>query len=120
MFMTDLIQGHEEIHIYVDHLVDEPEDLEVEDIEPLEVLQPGEEPSVEPLGAEVRNDQALEVVNPEVVKANDLVDYNDHASYYEDEVDFEGDVSDHYYDQATYEDDYHYNFDFHDNDDWYG
>ena len=69
--MTDLIQGHEEIHIYVDHLIDEPEELEVEDIEPLEVLQPGEEPSVEPLGAEVRNDQALEVVNPEVVKADD-------------------------------------------------
>nr|POF08411.1 hypothetical protein CFP56_76861 [Quercus suber] len=87
IFMTDLVQGHEEIHIYVDHPVDEPEELEVEDIESLEVLQ---------------------------------LDYNHHASYYEDEVDSKGDVSDHYYDQATYEDDYHYNFDFHDNDDWYG
>nr|POF22744.1 hypothetical protein CFP56_08425 [Quercus suber] len=87
IFMTDLVQGHEEIHIYVDHPVDELEELEVEDIKSLEVLQ---------------------------------LDYNHHASYYEDEVDSKGDVSDHYYDQATYEDDYHYNFDFHDNDDWYG
>ena len=101
IFMTDLVQGHEENHIYVDHLVDEPKELEVEDIEPLEVLQPGEEPSVEPLEAKVRNDQALEVVDTKVVKVDDLVDYNDRASYYEDEVDFESDVSDHYYNQAT-------------------
>ena len=120
MFMTNLVQGHEEIHIYVDHPVDEPEELEVEDIKPLEVSQPSEKPSVELLGAKVRNDQVLDVVDLKVVEVNDSIDYNDHASYYEDEVDSEGDVSDHYYDQATYEDDYNYNFDFYDNDDWHG
>lgn len=120
MFMTNLVQGHEKIHIYVDHPVDEPKELEVADIEPLEVLQPGEEPNVESLGAKVGNDQALEVVDTEVVEVDDPIDYNDYASYYKDEVDSEGDVSDHYYDQATNEDDYHYNFDFDDNDYWYG
>ena len=118
--MTNLVQGHEEIHIYVDHLVDELEELEVEDIKPLEVSQPSEEPSVELLGAKVRNDQVLDVVDLKVVEVNDSIDYNDHASYYEDKVDSEGDVSDHYYDQATYEDDYNYSFDFYDNDDWHG
>ena len=97
MFMTNLVQGHEEIHIYVDHLVDELEELEVEDIKPLEVSQPSEKPSVELLGAKVRNDQVLDVVDLKVVEVNDSIDYNDHASYYEDEVDSEGDVSDHYY-----------------------
>ena len=124
MFMTDLVQGHEEIHIYVDHPVDELEELKVEDIKPLKVLQPGEEPSVEPLGAEVGNDRALDVIDLKVVEVDDSVDYNDHASYYKDEVDSKGDVSDHYYDynfdyNYNFEDDYNYNFDFHDNDNWH-
>ena len=120
MFMTDLVHGHKEIHVYIEHPVDEPVEAEVEDTEPLEVLQRGVEIGVEPLKANVGYDQALQVLDLKVVEVDDLVDYNDHASYYKDEVDSNGDVSDHYYDHATYEDDDHYNCDFHDNDDEYG
>nr|POE95466.1 hypothetical protein CFP56_01509 [Quercus suber] len=88
MFMTDLVHGHEEIHVFMEHLADELVEAKVLDLE--------------------------------VVKVDDLVDYNGHASYYEDEVDYDGDYSDHYYDHATYEDDDHYNYDFHDNDDEFG
>ena len=84
MFMTDIVHGHEQIHIYVDHLVDEPKEIVVEDIEPIEVVQPSEEPTV---------DQALDAI-----QVDDSVDYNDHDSYYEDEVDSKGDANDHYYD----------------------
>lgn len=52
MFMTDLVHGHDEIHVFVEHLVDEPVEAEVEDIEPLEVLQC----SAEPLEVEVGHD----------------------------------------------------------------
>nr|POE75836.1 hypothetical protein CFP56_05106 [Quercus suber] len=84
LWITVTLIGHEEIHIYVDHLVDEPEEIAVEDIEPLELVQLGEEPTV---------DQALDAI-----QVDDSVDYNDHDSYYKDEVDSEGDASDHYYD----------------------
>ena len=116
MFMTDLVHGHKEIHLYMDHPIDEPVEAEVEDTEPLEVLQLGVEISVEPLKADVGYDQALQVLDPEVVEVDDPMDYNDRASYYEDEVDSDGYDSEHYYDHATYEDDDHYNYDFHDND----
>ena len=67
---------------------------------------------------------ALDVIDLKVVEVDDSVDYNDHASYYKDEVDSKGDVSDHYYDynfdyNYNFEDDYNYNFDFHDNDNWH-
>nr|POE64519.1 hypothetical protein CFP56_56817 [Quercus suber] len=43
VFMTNLVKGYEEIHVFVEHPVDEPLELLVEDFEPLDVRQPGEE-----------------------------------------------------------------------------
>ena len=111
--MTDLVHGLEEIHVFMEHPIYELVEEKVKDIEPLEVLQLG----VELLEVEVEHDQPLQVLDLEVVEVDDLVDYNGHASYYEDEVDYDGDDSDHYYNHATCEDDDHYNYDFHDNDD---
>ena len=42
--MTDLVKGYKEIHVFVEHPVDEPLELLVEDFEPLDVRQPGEDP----------------------------------------------------------------------------
>ena len=44
VFMTDLVKGYKEIHVFVEHPVDEPLELPVEDFEPLDVRQPGEDP----------------------------------------------------------------------------
>nr|POF27047.1 hypothetical protein CFP56_31990 [Quercus suber] len=81
MFTIDLVNGYEEIHVFMDHLVDKPVEVEVEDIEPLDVR----EPSVEHVGAKVDNAQALDVLDPKVV-------VDDHVGYagYEDEVYFDG------------------------------
>ena len=40
VFMTDLVKGYKEIHVFV---VDEPLELPVEDFEPLDVRQLGED-----------------------------------------------------------------------------
>ena len=47
MFVIDLVHGHEKIHVFMEHPVDELVEAKVKDIEPLEVLQP----SVKPLEA---------------------------------------------------------------------
>jgi len=44
MFVIDLLHGPEEIHVFMEHPVDELVEAKVKDIEPLEVLQPGVEP----------------------------------------------------------------------------
>ena len=44
MFVTDLVNGYKEIHVFVEHLVDEPLELPVEDFGPLDVRQLGEDP----------------------------------------------------------------------------
>nr|POE75005.1 hypothetical protein CFP56_65035 [Quercus suber] len=44
VFMTDLVKGFEEIHVFSKHLVDEPLELLVEDFKPLDVRQHGKEP----------------------------------------------------------------------------
>ena len=88
VFMIDLVKGHKEIHVFVEHPVDEPFELPVEDFEPLEVRQPGEEPE----GVDA---QALEVVGDD--QHNEVVVYcvsSDNES-----------ESDHYYGHAKYEDD---------------
>ena len=43
MFMTDLVKGYEEIHVFVEHLVYEPLEILVEDFEPLVAKLPGSE-----------------------------------------------------------------------------
>ena len=43
MFMTDLVKGYEEIHVYVEHPVHEPLEIPVEDFEPLAAKLPGSE-----------------------------------------------------------------------------
>ena len=96
VFMTDLVKGHEEIHVFVKHPVDEPFELPVEDFEPLDVRQPSKEPE----GVDA---QALEVVGDD--QQNEDVVYcvsSDNES-----------ESDHYYGHAEYEDD-------NDNDDEHG
>lgn len=87
MFMTNLVNGHEEIHVFVEHLVDDNIEATIEDIGPLNVKEPG----AEHVGLEVDNVQALEVLDPKVV-VDDHVGY---ARYYEGEVCFEGNESDH-------------------------
>ena len=44
VFMTDLVKGYKEIHVFVEHPVDEPLELLVEDFVSLDVRQPGEDP----------------------------------------------------------------------------
>ena len=43
MFMTDLVKGYEEIHVFVEHPVHEPLKIPVEDFEPLATRLPGSE-----------------------------------------------------------------------------
>ena len=43
MFMTNLVKGYGEIHVFVEHLVHKPLELPVEDFEPLVVRLPGSE-----------------------------------------------------------------------------
>jgi len=104
MFMTDLVNVYEEIHVFVNHLIDEPVEAKVGDIEPLNVR----DPSAEHVGPKVDNAQALDVLDPKVI-VDDHVGY---AGYYEDEVYSDGNESDHYHDHAEYEYDDHYNYDF--------
>ena len=111
MFMTDLVNGYKEIHVFVDHPVDELVEAKVGDIEPLDVREPG----AEHVGPKVDNAQALDVLDPKVI-VDDHVGY---AGYYEDEVYSDGNESDHYHDHTQYEYDDHYNYDFHDYDDEY-
>nr|POE50033.1 hypothetical protein CFP56_38475 [Quercus suber] len=42
--MTNLVKGYGDIHVFVEHLVNELVELPVEDIEPLAVRPPGSEP----------------------------------------------------------------------------
>ena len=41
MFMTNLVKGYGDIHVFVEHLVNELVKLLVEDFEPLVVRPPG-------------------------------------------------------------------------------
>ena len=43
MFMTDLVKGYGEIHVFVEHPVHEPLELPVEDFDPLDARLPGSE-----------------------------------------------------------------------------
>ena len=43
MFMTDLVKGYGEIHVFVEHPVHEPLEIPVEDFEPLAAKLPGSE-----------------------------------------------------------------------------
>ena len=54
VFLTDLVKGYGEIHVFVEHLVHKPLELLMEDFEPLVARQPGSE--LEGVGA-----KALEV-----------------------------------------------------------
>nr|POE58545.1 hypothetical protein CFP56_59061 [Quercus suber] len=44
VFMTDLVKGYGDIHVFVEHPVNEPVELPVEDLKPLVVRPPGSEP----------------------------------------------------------------------------
>ena len=44
VFMTDLVKGYEDIHVFVEHSVNEPIELPMEDLKPLAVRPPGSEP----------------------------------------------------------------------------
>ena len=54
MFMTDLVKGYEEIHVFVEHPVHEPLEIPMEDFEPLAAKLSGSE-------VEVVDAKALEV-----------------------------------------------------------
>ncbi|KAL0011047.1 hypothetical protein SO802_006155 [Lithocarpus litseifolius] len=47
VFITDLVKGYGDIHVFVEHLVNESVELPVEDLEPLAVRPPGSEPEGE-------------------------------------------------------------------------
>nr|POE90536.1 hypothetical protein CFP56_61175 [Quercus suber] len=44
VFMTDLVKGYGDIHVFVEHPMNEPVELPVEDLKPLTVRPPGSEP----------------------------------------------------------------------------
>ena len=44
VFVTNLVKGYGEIHVFVEHPLHEPLELPVEDFEPLVARQPGSEP----------------------------------------------------------------------------
>ena len=44
VFITDLVKGYGDIHVFVEHPVNEPVELPVEDLKPLTVRPPGIEP----------------------------------------------------------------------------
>ena len=44
VFMTDLVKGYGDIHVFVEHPVNEPIELPIEDLNPLTVIPPGSEP----------------------------------------------------------------------------
>ena len=64
MFMTDLVKGCGEIHVFVEHPVHEPVELPMEDFDPLAAGVPGSE--VEGVGVEVfASDRVLQNDNEE-------------------------------------------------------
>ena len=44
VFMTNLVKGYGDIHVFVEHPVNEPIELPMEDLKPLTVRPPGSEP----------------------------------------------------------------------------
>ena len=88
VFVTILVKGYREIHVFVEHPVDEPLKLPVEDFEPLTARQLGSEPE----GVDAK---ALEVFVGD--QQNEDVVYR---------VSSDNEVqSDHYYKYAEYEND---------------
>nr|POF22412.1 hypothetical protein CFP56_66023 [Quercus suber] len=75
--LKNLVKGHEEIHEFIEHLVDEPLELPVEEFEPLDVRQPGVE---------------LEGVNAQALEFDGHVD----NEYRDDFSNFGGHASDDY------------------------
>ena len=86
VFMTDLVKGYEDVYVFVEHLVNEPVELPVEDLEPLAVRPPGSEPervnALEVFGGDQQNEDVVYCVSSD----NEL-------------------QSDHFYEYAEYEED---------------
>lgn len=96
VFMTNLVKGYGEIHMFLEHPVDEPIEMEVEDVEPLEFRDPGE--------VDLADAQALEVINNAV--DDEFVVYG--VSSDSDSDTNSNSESDHYHEHAKYRDDsYH-------------
>ena len=86
VFMTNLVKGYGDLHVFVDHRVNEPVELPMEDLEPLAIRSPGSEPkwvnALEVFGG----DQQIEDVVYYVSSDNEL-------------------QSDHFYEYTEYEED---------------
>nr|POE61383.1 hypothetical protein CFP56_40988 [Quercus suber]POE61384.1 hypothetical protein CFP56_40989 [Quercus suber] len=92
MFMTDLVRGHEEIHVFVEHLGDDPilvnegEDIG-EDVQPLAVKRAYKSPIIE----EVDEDDVVKVVAKQVYSRRAG---KEHSAHHPSEVKAVSDSSD--------------------------
>ncbi|XP_050260189.1 uncharacterized protein LOC126705325 isoform X1 [Quercus robur] len=85
MFMTDLVKGYGEIHVFVEHPVHEPVELPVEDFDPLAAAVPGSE--VEGVGVEVfASDRVLQNDNEEYRPDFSQFGGHDDAEFVNEEV----------------------------------
>ena len=75
VFMTDLVKGYEDIHVFVEHPVNEPVELPMEDLKPLTVRPPGSEPKG------VNEDVVYCVTNDSELQTDHFYEY---AEYEED------------------------------------
>ena len=75
VFMTDLVKGYEDIRVFVEHSVNEPVELPMEDLKPLTVRPPG----IEPKG--VNEDVVYCVTNDSELQTDHFYEY---AEYEED------------------------------------
>ena len=86
VFMTDLVKGYRDIHVFVEHLVNEPVELLVEDLEPLAVRPPSSEPewvnALEVFGGDQQNEDAVYCVSSDSELQSDH--FYEYAEYEKD------------------------------------
>ena len=80
VFMTNLVKGYGDIHVFVEHPVNELVELPVEDLKPLSVRPPGSEPegvnALEVFGGDQENEDVIYCVS------NDSELHSDHFYEY--------------------------------------
>ena len=86
VFMTDLVKGYRDIHVFVEHLENEPVELPVEDLEPLAVRPPSSEPewvnALEVFGGDQQNEDAIYCVSSDSELQSDH--FYEYAEYEKD------------------------------------
>ncbi|KAK9993904.1 hypothetical protein SO802_023607 [Lithocarpus litseifolius] len=93
VFMTDLVKGYGDIHVFVEHPMNEPVELPVEDLKSLAVRPPGSEPegvnALEVFGGDQQNEDVVYYVSSDNELQSDH--FYEYAEYEEDNVNVDDD-----------------------------